>query len=101
MLRSLTLGSLPALFGSAVRSRLWREIENVRVTTVLSACGAVCGMSGTALLSAHPDQTTAVFALYAGSAMSWMTVGYLTQQRWLLASNVAYLLLALKGLLLT
>jgi hypothetical protein len=66
---------------------------------MLSAAGSMCGIGGTALLAAHPDQTTAVFALYSGSAAAWMVVGYLTQQRWLLASNVVYLMLALKGLM--
>lgn len=97
--RSLTFGSLPALLESLARWRGWRDLRLPRLSTVLSASGALCGMGGTALLAAHPDQTTIVFALYAGSATSWMMVGYLTRQRWLLASNIAYLLLAVKGLM--
>ena len=99
MFRSLTIDSLPGWLGSITRSQSWRGFIATRLSTVLSAAGAVCGMAGTALLAAHPEQTKIVFALYSGSAASWMAVGYLTRQRWLLASNVAYLMLALKGLI--
>jgi hypothetical protein len=97
--RSLTVLPLPLLLASVARLRPLRDFIVQRASTVLSAVGALCGMTGTALLAAHPGQTTAVFALYSGSAAAWMTVGYLTRQRWLLASNVAYLMLALKGLM--
>ena len=96
MFRSLTVFPLPFLLASMARLR---DLVVQRASAVLSATGALCGMTGTALLSAHPSQTTAVFALYSGSAAAWMMVGYLTRQRWLLASNVAYLMLALKGLM--
>ena len=99
MFRSLTLHSLPALLAPVFRLRSLRNVVLPHLSTVFSAAGAVCGIGGTALLAAHPGQTTAVFALYSGSAMAWMSVGYLTQQRWLLASNVVYLALALKGLM--
>ncbi len=99
MFRSLTFFPLPFLVASVARLRPLRDFVIQRACTVLSATGALCGMTGTALLSAHPGQTTTVFALYSGSAAAWMSVGYLTRQRWLLASNVAYLMLALKGLM--
>ena len=94
LLRSLPLGFSP--------DRRWRtccDFLIARMSTIFSALGAMFGMGGTALLATHPAQTTVVFALYSGSAAAWMTVGYLTGQRWLLASNVAYFLLALNGLL--
>ncbi len=99
MFRSLTLYSLPVVLAPFGRLRSLYDFVLQRLSTVLSAAGAVCGIGGTALLAAHPGQTTAVFALYSGSAAAWMGVGYLTQQRWLLASNVIYLMLALKGLM--
>jgi hypothetical protein len=66
----------------------------------LSAAGALCGIAGTGLLAIDPSQVTAVFVLYLGAASAWMSVGYLTQQRWLFLSNIVYFLLALKGLAL-
>jgi hypothetical protein len=98
--RPLSLYSLPTSLASFSRLRSLCDWLRKRLSTVFSAAGALCGMVGTALLAAQPDQTTAVFALYSGSAAAWMGVGYLTRQRWLLASNVIYLVLALKGLLL-
>jgi hypothetical protein len=97
--RSLSPYLLPTLLAPCSRVRSLCALLIERLSAVLSAAGAMCGIGGTALLAAHPDQTTAVFALYSGSAAAWMVVGYLTQQRWLLASNVVYLMLALKGLM--
>jgi hypothetical protein len=97
--RSLTLYPPATLLASIDRLRSLGDFVRQHLSTVLSAAGAACGIGGTALLAAHPDQTTAVFALYSGSAAAWMGVGYLTRQRWLLASNVVYLALALKGLM--
>ncbi|HEY5807534.1 MAG TPA: hypothetical protein VIT67_06180 [Povalibacter sp.] len=100
MFRSSTSYPLPTLPSSIGRLRsLWNFVLP-HLGAVFSAVGAVCGMGGTALLASHPTQTTAVFALYSASAAAWMTVGLLTRQRWLMASNIAYLMLALKGLLL-
>lgn len=99
MLRSLSPYLLPTLLAPLCRLRPWCDLALQRSTTILSATGALCGMGGTALLASHPQQTAAVFTLYLGSAASWMAVGYLTQQRWLLASNVIYFMLALKGLM--
>lgn len=97
MLRPLTHDLLPSLLVCRLRSL--REVVEQHLRTLLSATGALCGIGGTALLATHPDQTASVFALYTGSAVAWMGVGYLTQQRWLLASNIVYLMLALKGLM--
>lgn len=91
---------LPTLLAPFYHFRTLCLLVIQRLSTLLSAAGAVCGIGGTALLAAHPDQTATVFALYSGSALAWMGVGYLTQQRWLLASNVVYFALALKGLML-
>lgn len=99
MLRSLSPLLLPNLIAPFYRLRPLCEIALQRSSAILSATGAVCGMGGTALLSSHPHQTGAVFTLYLGSAAAWMAVGYLTKQRWLLASNVIYFVLALKGLM--
>lgn len=99
MLRSLSPYLLPSLIAPLCRLRPLCDFAVQRASTILSATGALCGMAGTALLASHPDQTEAVFTLYLGSAASWMGVGYLTHQRWLLASNVIYFMLALKGLL--
>jgi hypothetical protein len=98
--RSLSLHLLPTLLAPFCHLRSVYVWSLQRLIKVLSAAGAVCGISGMALLAAHPEQTTIVFALYSGSALAWMSVGYLTQQRWLLASNVVYFALALKGLML-
>jgi hypothetical protein len=100
VLRPLPLDLMPSLLAPVNRLRWLREFVLPHLRTGLSAGGAMCGIGGTALLAAHPDQTAAVFALYTGSAIAWMGVGYLTQQRWLLASNAVYLMLALKGLML-
>ena len=99
MFRPLTLDLMPGLLAPIHRLRWLREFVLPHLRTGLSAAGAMCGIGGTALLAAHPDHTATVFALYTGSAVAWMGVGYLTQQRWLLASNVVYLMLALKGLM--
>ena len=89
----------PSLIAPLNRLRPLYDSVLQRLSTVLSATGAMCGMGGTALLASQPNQTAAVFTLYLGSAASWMAVGYLTKQRWLLASNVIYFMLAVKGLM--
>ena len=99
MLRSPAVYSLPALLSPASLLRSLRAIGAARLSSALSATGALCGIVGTALLAVNPHQVTAVFALYLGAASSWMSVGYLTRQRWLLASNVVYFALAVKGLM--
>lgn len=98
VLRSLSLFFVPNLVAPFCRLRPLCESALQRSSTILSASGAMCGIGGTALLASHPHQTAAVFTLYLGSAGAWMAVGYLTKQRWLLASNVIYFMLALKGL---
>ena len=99
MLHSLSPYLLPSLVASLCRLRPLRDFALQRSSALLSATGALCGMGGTALLASHPQQTAAVFTLYLGSAAAWMGVGYLTRQRWLLASNVIYFMLALNGLM--
>ena len=99
MLRSLSPYLLPSLIAPLCRLRPLRDFALQRSSTLLSATGALCGMVGTALLASHPQQTAVVFTLYLGSAAAWMGVGYITRQRWLLASNVIYFMLALKGLM--
>lgn len=99
MLRSLSPYLLPNMIAPLRRLRPLCDLALQRSSTILSATGALCGMGGTALLASHPHETAAVFCLYLGSAAAWMGVGYLTQQRWLLASNVIYFMLALNGLM--
>ena len=98
VLRSLSPSLLPSLLAPLCRLRTLCDSRLQRLSTILSAAGALCGMCGTAVLATHPHQATAVFALYLGSAAAWMGVGHLTQQRWLFASNVIYFMLALQGL---
>ena len=99
MFRSLAAASLPALPAPGVLLRSLRALVAVHLSAILSATGALCGIAGTALLAVHAEQVASVFALYLGAAASWMGVGYLTRQRWLLASNLVYFALAVKGLL--
>jgi hypothetical protein len=89
--------SFPALLAPMSLFRSLRTPS--RLCSLLSAIGAICGIGGTALLALRPDQMTPVFALYLAAASSWMGVGRLTRQRWLLASNVVYFGLAVKGLM--
>jgi hypothetical protein len=97
--RSLAANSLAALPAPGALLRSLCALLLTRLSAALSAAGALCGIAGTALLAVDPDQVAPVFALYLGAAASWMGVGYLTRQRWLLASNVVYFALAVKGLL--
>jgi hypothetical protein len=68
------------------------------LTTALSAVAAICGITGTALLSIHPEQVLPVFALYLASSSTWIAVAALTRQPWLLCSNGIHVALALKAL---
>ena len=68
------------------------------LTAVLSAVAAICGITGTALLSIHPEQVLPVFALYLASSSTWIAVAALTRQPWLLCSNGIHVALALKAL---
>ena len=99
VLRLVADYTLPALRAPGSLFRSFRE-GAPRLSGVLSASGALCGIAGTALLAVDPQRVVPVFALYLGAASSWMAVGYLTKQRWLFASNIVYFALALKGLAL-
>jgi hypothetical protein len=68
------------------------------LTTLLSAIAAICGITGTALLSLHPEQVLPVFALYLASSSIWIAVAALTKQPWLLCSNGIHVALALRAL---
>ena len=98
MLRLVADYTLPALRAPGSLLRSFR-VSTPRLSSLLSASGALCGMAGTALLAVEPQRVVEVFALYLGAASSWMAVGYLTKQRWLFASNIVYFALALKGLM--
>jgi hypothetical protein len=97
VLRLVADYTLPTLRAPALLVRSLRD-ATPRLSGVLSASGALCGIAGTAVLALQPERMGEVFALYLGAASSWMAVGYLTKQRWLFASNIVYFALALKGL---
>jgi hypothetical protein len=65
---------------------------------LLSAIAAICGITGTALLSLHPEQVLPVFTLYLASSSIWIAVAALTKQPWLLCSNGIHVALALRVL---
>jgi len=98
VLRFVADYTLPALRAPGLLLRSFREAAP-QLSSVLSASGALCGVAGTAVLAVDPQRVSEVFTLYLGAASSWMAVGYLTQQRWLFASNIVYFGLALKGLM--